>query len=97
MGQRLSPENSTILNAALSCITASDYILSAKLRSKIMEDLAETFDQVDILATPTCGQTAEPILDSDESAGTWKLKATLVNQYSLYRRHRQLFRCKCFT
>ena len=29
-----------------------------------MEDLAETFDQVDILATPTCGQTAESILDS---------------------------------
>jgi len=79
MGERLSPENQTILNAALSCITASDYILSAKLRSKIMEELGNTFDEVDIIATPTCGQTAEPILDSDESAGTWKLRATLVS------------------
>ena len=37
------------------------------------------FKNIDILATPTCGQTAEPILDSDNAAGTWKLKATMMS------------------
>ena len=39
MGSTLSPENYTILNAALSSLTAADYLLSAKLRSKVIEDL----------------------------------------------------------
>ena len=37
------------------------------------------FKNIDILATPTCGQTAEPILDSDNAAGTWNLKATMMS------------------
>ena len=42
-GARMSPENTVILNAALSSLTAADYILSAKLRSKIMEDLGKLY------------------------------------------------------
>ena len=38
-GRDLSPENYTILNAAVSSLTAADYLLSAKLRSKVMADL----------------------------------------------------------
>ena len=38
-GRNLSPENFTILNAALSSLTAADYLLSAKLRTKVMADL----------------------------------------------------------
>jgi len=77
-GRNLSPENFTILNAALSSLTAADYLLSAKLRTKVMADLEQLFSEVDILATPSCGNTAEPILASDEMNGTWKLRSTLM-------------------
>ena len=39
MRRNLSPENFTILNAAVSSITAADYLLAAKLRTKLMSDL----------------------------------------------------------
>jgi len=78
-GETLSAENYLILNAALSSLTAADYINSARLRTLVMKNMSELFAEVDILATPTCGQTAEPILTSDEAAGTWKLKATMMS------------------
>lgn len=72
----MAPDNYVILNAALSQAMADDYILSARLRTRVMQNLNEIFSKVDAIATPTTGQTAEPILAGDEK-GTWKFPATL--------------------
>jgi len=74
--REMAPDNYVILNAALSAATADDYILAARLRTRVMDNLRNIFADVDAIATPTTGQTAEPICDGDED-GTWKFPATL--------------------
>jgi len=74
--REMAADNYVILNAALSHAMADDYIIAARLRTRVMNNLRNIFKNVDAIATPTTGQTAEPILDGDEE-GTWKFPATL--------------------
>ena len=41
-----APDNYVILNAALSQAMADDYILSARLRTRVMQNLNEIFSKV---------------------------------------------------
>ena len=74
--REMAADNYVILNAALSGAGADDYILAARLRTRVINNLRTIFRTMDAIATPTTGQTAEPILDGD-AEGTWKFAATL--------------------
>lgn len=79
--RKIAPDNAVILNAGLSCLMASDFTLAAKYRTRLMAYLKGLFKTIDVLANPTCAQTAERILDGDEN-GSWKFGATL--RYMMY-------------
>lgn len=74
--RKISPENAVILNAGCAKVTATDFLLTAKYRTRLMTYLKSLFKTIDVIANPTCAQTAERILENDQ-AGCWKFGATL--------------------
>ena len=55
-----------VVNTVLSELRATDVMTGAKLRTCFIRYMKHLFQDIDFLATPTCGQTAEPVNENDE-------------------------------
>ena len=54
-GKNISLDNAVYINAVLAGVKSADYIMANKIRTKIMKQVKNIFQQFDYIITPTSG------------------------------------------